>query len=147
MSRPDVMRRSLSGVFAAFGAAAVLAMPVANAQPEPSPEPTVEPAPAPAAAPAAPAGDCNAGTLAQTVSSVTSSLSGYFSAHPDANQALIDIARQPAFVAAGQLDGYFADHPQQADEVRAIQQPLVDYKNRCGLQVSPTDALTVLAEV
>lgn len=48
-------------------------------------------------------------------------------AEPDLNQALIDITRQPAFV--------------------AIQQPLVDYKNRCGMQVSPTDALTVLAEV
>ena len=49
-------------------------------------------------------------------------------------------------MAVGQFDGYFGD-PQEADELRAIQQPLVDYKNRCGLQVSPTDALTVLAEV
>ena len=47
-------------------------------------------------------------------------------------------------MAVGQFDGYFGEHPQEADELRAIQQPLVDYKNRCGLQVSPTDALTVL---
>ncbi|MGX9788332.1 heme-binding protein [Mycobacterium sp. MMS18-G62] len=93
------------------------------------------------------ADDCNASTLAKTVSSVTGSLSDYFAAHPDVNQELIDITRQPAMVAMGQFDGYFNDHPQEADELRAIQQPLVDYKNRCGMEVSPTDALTVLADV
>lgn len=118
--------------FAAFGALACVAVsvPLASADPEP-----------------APADDCNASSLAKTVSSVTASLSDYFAAHPDVNQALIDITRQPAFVAVGQFDGYFGEHPQQADELRAIQQPLVDYKNRCGMEVSPTDALTVLAEV
>jgi hemophore-related protein len=95
----------------------------------------------------APADNCNASSLAKTISSVTASLSDYFAAHPDANQALIDITRQPAFVAVGQVDGYFKDHPDQANDLRVIQQPLVDYKDRCGLQVSPTDALTVLAEV
>jgi hemophore-related protein len=65
----------------------------------------------------------------------------------DANQALIDATRQPAFVAVGQFDGYFKDHPEQADDLRAIQQPLAAFKDRCGLQVSPTDALTVLADV
>lgn len=122
--------------FAAFGALACLAVsiPLASADPEPEPAP-------------APVDDCNAGTMAQTISSVTASLSEYFAAHPDANQALIDITRQPAFVAVGQVDGYFNDHPDQADDLRAIQQPLVDYKNRCGMQVTPTDALTVLAEV
>ncbi|MBE1550069.1 hemophore-related protein [Mycobacterium sp. OAS707] len=122
--------------FAAFGAlaCAALTVPVAGADPDPAPAP-------------APPSDCNASTLAKTVSSVTASLSDYFAAHPDANQALIDITRQPAFVAVGQFDGYFNDHPQEADELRAIQQPLADYKNRCGMEVSPTDALTVLAEV
>jgi len=125
-----------NAVFAAFGtlACAALTVPLASADPEPAPGP-------------APASDCNASTLAKTVSSVTASLSDYFAAHPDANQALIDITRQPAFVAVGQFDGYFNDHPQEADELRAIQQPLADYKNRCGMEVSPTDALTVLAEV
>jgi heme-binding protein len=129
--RPAV-RRGLVGAFAALGFAscAALAIPLASADPEP-----------------APADDCNASSLAKTVSSVTASLSDYFAAHPDANQALIDITRQPAFVAVGQVDGYFNDHPDQANDLRAIQQPLVDYKNRCGMEVSPTDALTVLAEV
>jgi hemophore-related protein len=127
--RPAV-RRSLFGTFATIGVAscAALMIPLASADP-------------------APVDDCNASSLAKTVSSVTASLSDYFAAHPDVNQALIDITRQPAFVAVGQFDGYFGEHPQQADDLRAIQQPMVDYKNRCGMEVSPTDALTVLAEV
>jgi heme-binding protein len=125
--------RAAFGMIAAGAATAVLSMPLASADPEPAPAP--------------PADNCNASTMAQTISSVTASLSQYFAAHPDANQALIDITRQPAFVAMGQVDGYFNDHPDQANDLRAIQQPLVDFKNRCGLEVSPTDALTVLADV
>jgi heme-binding protein len=123
-----------NAVFAAFGtlACAALSVPLASADPETEP---------------APADNCNASSLAQTVSSVTASLSTYFAAHPDANQALIEITRQPAFVAMGQMDGYFNEHPDQANDLRAIQQPLTEYKDRCGMQVSPTDALTVLAEV
>ena len=97
--------------------------------------------------PAAATDDCNAATLATTISSVTSQLSTYFAAHPDANQALIDATRQPAFIAVGQFDDYIEAHPDQADQLRAIQAPLAAFKDRCGLQVSPTDALTVLAEV
>ncbi len=109
MTRPAV-RRSLFGAFAtvAVASCAALAIPLASADPESEPAP-------------APADNCNASTLAQTVSSVTASLSQYFAAHPDANQALIDITRQPAFVAMGQMDGYFGDHPDQANDLRGIQ--------------------------
>lgn len=123
-----IMRRTAFGLLAAGVTGAVLVTGSASADPEP-------------------VDDCSASSLANTVSSVTASLSDYFDGHPDVNQALIDITRQPAFVAIGQVDGYFGEHPEQADELRAIQQPLVDYKNRCGMQVSPTDALTVLADL
>ena len=135
MTRPAV-RRSLFGAFATIAVAscAALTIPLASADPESEPA-------------QAPADNCNAATLSSTISTVTSELSTYFAAHPDANQALIEITRQPAFVAVGQMDGYFNDHPDQATDLRAIQQPLAAYKSRCGLQVSPTDALTVLADV
>jgi heme-binding protein len=134
MNRASHACRNMFGLLAACAAGVLVSLPAAQAQGDPEPQP-------------APVDDCNASTLSQTVSSVTASLSEYFAAHPDANQALIDITRQPSFVAIGQVDGYFNEHPQQADEIRAIQAPLVDYKNRCGMQVSPTDALTVLADV
>jgi heme-binding protein len=128
------VRRTVFGALAAGAACATLAIPAAGAAPDDPP---------------APAGtdDCNAATLASTISSVTTKLSSYFAAHSDANQALIDATRQPAFTAVGQFDDYIKAHPDQADELRAIQAPLAAFKDRCGMQVSPTDALTVLADV
>lgn len=130
------MIRTVFGVLAAGAASAALAMPAANADPEDTPTP------APAAT-----DDCNAATLASTISTVTGQLSTYFAAHPDANQALIDATRQPAFIAVGQFEDYTNAHPDQADQIRAIQAPLTAFKDRCGMQVSPTDALTVLADL
>jgi heme-binding protein len=100
VTRPAV-RRSLFGAFATIGVAscAALMIPLASADPESEPAP-------------APADNCNTSQLAKTVSGVTASLSDYFAAHPDVNQALIDITRQPAFVAVGQFDSYFGEHPQ-----------------------------------
>ena len=98
-------RRTVFGVLAAGAACAALAIPAANADPDDTPNP----------APAAATDDCNAATLASTVSSVTSELSTYFAAHPDANQALIDATRQPAFIAVGQFEAYTDAHPDQAD--------------------------------
>lgn len=140
-----VIRRSALGVLAAGAAFVALTVPSASADPVDADDTS---APTTAATPVAvAAGDCNAAGLATTISSVTASLSTYFAAHPDVNEALIDAARQPAFVAVGQFDGYFKDHPEQADDLRAIQAPLAAFKDRCGLQVAPTDALAVLAEV
>ena len=130
------VRRSVIGALAAGAACAALAIPAASADPEDTP------APAPAAT-----DDCNAATLASTISTVTTQLSTYFGAHPDANQALIDATRQPAFIAVGQFEDYTDAHPDQADAIRAIQAPLGAFKDRCGMQVSPTDALTVLADL
>lgn len=132
-----LIRRSTLAAVAAGATCAALALPVAGADPA---EPT--PAPAPVAA-----DDCTAAGMAKTISSVTAQLDTYFTAHPDANQALIDATRQSAFTAVGQFKDYFANHPDEADALRAIQAPLGAYKDRCGLQVEPTDALAVLADV
>ncbi|WP_319454969.1 MULTISPECIES: hemophore-related protein [unclassified Mycobacterium] len=145
MNRAVTLRRTTFGLLAAGATCAMLSVPSAGADPEEPTEPTTPSTSATAAAPAA--DDCNAAGLATTISSVTASLSTYFAAHPDVNEALIEATRQPAFAAVGQFDAYFRDHPEQGDDLRAIQAPLTAFKDRCGLQVAPTDALTVLAEV
>lgn len=144
MTRAVTARRTAFGLIAAGAACAALSLPSAAAEPiEPAdPTPTSEVPAGPAAA-----DDCNAAGLATTISSVTANLSTYFAAHADVNQALIDAARQPSFIAVGQFDDYFKEHPEEADDLRGIQAPLNEYKDRCGLQVAPTDALAVLAEV
>ena len=100
-----------------------------------------------ASADTAPAADCTAAGLSSTISSVTQNLSGYFAAHPDANQALIDATKQSAFSAIGAFNTYFNDHPDEANDIRAIKQPLVDFQNRCGMQVEPAEALVVIGEL
>lgn len=118
-------RRSALAALAAGAACVAVSIPAASADP-------------------APASDCSASGLSSTISSVTKSLSTWFAANPDANQALIDATRQPPFSAIGAFDSYFRDNPQQADQIRTIKQPLVDYQNQCGMQVEPAEALVVL---
>ena len=126
------------------GADAPDATPLADA-----PEPTApaEPSESPAAVPAASADGCTAAGLSSTINSVTGALSKYFEKNPDVNAALLDATRQPAFVAVGQMDSYFNEHPTEANAIRGIQAPLNAFKDRCGLQVSPTDALAALASL
>jgi hemophore-related protein len=132
------LRRTALGLFAAGATCAVLSLPSASADP-------VEPS-TPVAPPAA-ADDCTAAGLAMTISSVTAAQQTYFAAHPDLNQQLIEFTRQSAFSAMGSFNDYFKDHPEEADDLRAIQAPLGAFKDRCGMQVAPTDALAVLGDL
>ncbi len=130
------VRHAVLAVLAASAVGAVVSIPSAVADPTPTPSPV----------PAAES-DCTAAGLSATISSVTKNLSDYFAVHPDANQALIDATRQSAFGAIGAFNSYFNDHPDQADEIRAIKAPLIDFQNRCGLQVEPAEALVVISEL
>ena len=114
--------------------------PASSANPSPASSANETPA-------AAADGDCNAAALAKTSASVNTALADYLTKHPDTNSALIEITRQPAFVAVGQMDSYFNEHPTEANAIRGIQAPLNAFKDRCGLQVSPTDALAALASL
>jgi hemophore-related protein len=132
------LRRAALGLFAAGATCAVLSLPSAGADP-------VEPGTP--VAPLAAADDCTAAGLAKTISSVTAAQQTYFAAHPDLNQQLIEFTRQSAFSAMGSFDDYFKDHPEEADDLRGIQAPLGAFKDRCGMQVAPTDALAVLGDL
>jgi heme-binding protein len=132
------LRRAALGLFAAGATCTVLSLPTAGADPTPAPAP----GPAPAAT-----DDCTAAGLAKTISSVTSAEQAYFAAHPDLNQQLIEFTRQGSFAAMGSFDDYFKQHPEQADDLRGIQSPLGAFKDRCGMQVAPTDALAVLGDL
>jgi hemophore-related protein len=133
------LRRTALGLFATGATCAVLSLPSASADPV---EPTT-----PVAPPAAAADDCTAAGLAKTISSVTAAQQTYFAAHPDLNQQLIEFTRQSAFSAMGSFNDYFKDHPEEAGDLRGIQAPLGAFKDRCGMQVAPTDALAVLGDL
>ena len=120
------VRRGLYGMFAAgmFGgiASAAIVMPTANAAPD----------------------ACTASGIANTVSSVSASTSSYLASHPETNQELTDIAKQPQEQAQEAYRAYFADNPQVETDLKAIQQPVVDLSTQCGLEVTPTPVVEAL---
>ena len=120
------VRRGLYGMFAAgllggFASAAIV-MPTANAAPD----------------------TCTASGVANTISTVSASTSSYLASHPETNQELTDIAKQPADEAQEAYRAYFAENPQVETDLKAIQQPVVDLATQCGLEVTPTPVVEAL---
>jgi len=110
----------LGGGLMGAAASATIALPTANAAPA----------------------TCTANGVANTVNSVSASIGDYLETHPDANQALSDIAKQPAPQADASFHAYSAGHPQIANDLRNIQRPLSDLNTQCGIQVSPSQVVT-----
>jgi hemophore-related protein len=116
-------RRGLCGMFAGglLGgiASAAIMMPSANAAPD----------------------QCSASGVATTQSSVQLSMSTYLQTHPQTDQSLTDISKQPPTEAQASYEMYFADNPQVAKDLKGLQQPVSDLKTKCGIQ-SPSSQLT-----
>ena len=122
------VRRGLYGMFAggllAFGSAAIV-MPVAGAEPN---TPT----------------NCTQGGIATTASTVSAGTATYLTAHPQTNQELTDIAKQPTAQAAKAYQAYFDKNPQVENELQAINQPATDLSAQCGITVTPTPISEIL---
>jgi hemophore-related protein len=120
------VRRGLYGMFAGglLGgvASAAMIMPSANAEPMTPTTPD----------------SCTFSSAANTSSTVSAKMSTYLAAHPEANQALTDIAKQPMDQAQVSYRAYFANNPQVESELKAINQPAADLSNQCGIVVRPT---------
>jgi heme-binding protein len=114
------VRRGLYGMFAGglLGgvASAAMIMPTANAAPD----------------------TCSFSQIANTTSTVSASTSTYLAAHPDANQALTNIAKQPMDEAQVAYRAYFSDNPQVETELKTINKPAEDLTNQCGMPVRAT---------
>jgi hemophore-related protein len=115
------VRRGLFGMFAggllAFGSAAIV-MPVAGAEPNNT--------------------ECTQSGIATTASTVSAGTATYLAAHPQTNQELTDIAKQPVEQAAKAYQAYFDKNPQVENELQAINQPATDLSTQCGISVTPT---------
>ena len=140
----------LSGV-----ATAIVVLPHAKGEPTPTPTPTPTTSAAPTATstatptatPTAAADPCVASNLTETISTVNRQISLYLQAHPDTNQALADVAKQSPFSAQSAFTSYFDSRPQEAADLHALQQPLVDLANQCGYQVTPGQVLGALSDL
>ncbi len=123
------------------------ATPSAMPSESPTASPTSSASPTPSATPAAAADQCTAANLTETISKVNHEISLYLQAHPDANTALADVAKQSPFSAQSAFSAYFDAHPQEAGDLHTLQQPLVDLSNQCGYQVTPGQVLGALSDL
>jgi hemophore-related protein len=122
------VRRGLYGMFAggllACGSAAI-AMPVAGAEPITTT-------------------NCTQSGIATTASTVSAGTATYLTAHPQTNQELTDIAKQPTAQVAKAYQAYFDKNPQVENELQAINQPATDLATQCGITVTPTPISEIL---
>jgi heme-binding protein len=75
---------------------------------------------------------------------VSATTAAYLAAHPQANQELTDIAKQPSDQAKAAYQMYFEGNPQIANELQAINQPADDLLAQCGVAVTPTPISEIL---
>lgn len=119
MSRnPPTARWVLLPVVAA-GAAAIVTglLAPATAAAEPSPRPP----------------NCTAADLAGIASGVAAATSAYLFTHPDVNEFYSSLRGRPRDEVPEATRTYFDANPQAHAELAGIRQPLVDFRNRCGI--------------
>jgi hemophore-related protein len=119
-----IIARSLLAA-GALAAATAMAMPSAHAEPDP----------------------CSAANLTETISTVNHNISQYLQAHPDANQALGEVAKKSPFAAQSAFTSYFEAHPEEAADLHNLQQPFRDLSDQCGFQVTPGQVLIVMEDL
>ena len=100
-----------------FGAAA-------TATAQPLPEPPVPPR-------------CTAAELARVMSGVTFDTSNYLTLHPNVNDFFTSLKGQPRDQIRDQVQRYLDANPAVRDELQAIRQPSVDFRQRCGVPETP----------
>ena len=92
---------------------------------------TAEPPPPPVPPP------CTAAELARVMSGVTFDTSNYLTLHPNVNDFFTSLKGQPRDQIRDQVQTYLDANPQVQDELQAIRQPSVDFRERCGLPETP----------
>ena len=120
-----VLRPGLFAMFAASAVGGVAAVAM-----------TVSPSPVMSSATAA-TDPCAASEVARTIGSVATSTGNYLDSHPQTNQALTTISRQPAGQQSlAAVKTYFDANPQAGKDMQQLQQPLATLSGRCKLPLT-----------
>ena len=77
--------------------------------------------------------NCTAADLAGIRAGVSASMSAYLFTHPEVNAFFTSIKGLPRDQVRAQIQQYGEANPQAKAEVRAIRQPMIDFKHRCGV--------------
>ena len=87
--------------------------------------------------PAPPPPPCTAAEMALVMSGVSFDTSNYLTTHPDVNNYFTSLKGQPRDQIQDQVQNYLDANPQVGADLRAIRQPSVDFRNRCGVPQRP----------
>ena len=80
---------------------------------------------------------CTAAELARVMSGVTFDTSNYLTLHPNVIDFFTSLIGQPRDQIRDQIQNYLYANPQVRDELQAIRQPSVDFRQRCGVPETP----------
>ena len=116
-------RRAVVGAIGTGLVAGAMLFGAATAMAEPPPAPVPPP--------------CTAAEMARVMSGVTFDTSNYLTLHPNVNDFFTSLKGQPRDQIRNQIQTYLDANPQVQDELRAIRQPSVDFRQRCGLPETP----------
>jgi heme-binding protein len=80
---------------------------------------------------------CAASEMARTISNVARSAGDYLDGHPETNQAMTSVMRQPAGPqSVSSLETYFDANPKAASDIQTIASPLAGLSSRCKIAIS-----------
>ncbi len=80
---------------------------------------------------------CTAAELARVMSGVTFDTSNYLTEHPDVNDFFTSLKGQPKDQIGQKVQTYLDANPTVRNDLQAIRQPSVDFRNRCGVPATP----------
>jgi len=80
---------------------------------------------------------CTAAELARVMSGVTFDTSNYLTTHPDVNDFFTSLKGQPRDQVGDQVQTYLDANPGVRNDLQAIRQPSVDFRQRCGAPITP----------
>lgn len=112
------MKLIATALFTALCTTGLLTAVAANAEPERPP-------------------NCTAGDLAGVAAGVAAATSSYMFTHPDVNDFFTSQAGKPHGEVQSAVKAYFGNNPDAENDLRAIRQPLIDFRSRCGLAQEP----------
>ena len=117
-------RRAITGAIGTGAIAGAMLFGAATATAQPLPEPPVPP-------------PCTAAEMARVMSGVTFDTSNYLTLHPNVNDFFTSLKGQPRDQIRDQIQTYLDANPQVRDELQAIRQPSVAFRDRCGVPQTP----------
>ena len=80
---------------------------------------------------------CTAAELARVMSGVTFETSNYLTTHPDVNDFFTSLKGQPRDQVGDRVQTYLDANPGVRNDLQAIRQPSVDFRQRCGAPITP----------